>query len=442
MPPATDERYLPAGEVLATRYRIGKALGRGGTAVVHEAVDLRSGKVFAIKIMNRPASTGKKPSEPSLLMEAERAKRFTSPHAVRLYDLGVHDDGRPFVVMERLVGQDLGQRLLERGPMSVSDASEIVLQACHALAEAHRSGVVHRDIKPGNLFVSVRRDGTPHVQVLDFGLAALMADDLQSPTSTPSLTTLRVAGSPCYAAPEQVSSQRSIDGRADIWGLGVVLYELVLGRRPFEAETLIDTLIAAGSQPVPPMSSVPSAFEAVVRRCLEKDRELRFPDVTALAEALVPFAPPSLADYADLVREAAGNQAIASAESTQRVLPEDEGPTSVTSVRPNSTLGVPRSSSRAGTSSFVAQVMEGRGNPWGFFVGFLALSALARAAVLSQAHAAPSVRLPVSRPLPSASPSMLLAPLPRSSASPDHPAADEGPPGWQTDPPSSWREVP
>jgi serine/threonine-protein kinase len=311
------------------------------------------------------------------------------------------------------------------------DACDIALQACHALAEAHRLGVVHRDIKPANLFLTTRRDGSPHVKVVDFGLAPLVSSQVAGPSLGPGKT-WRVAGSPGYAAPEQIGSQRSVDERADVWGLGIVLYELVLGRRPFGGETLIDALIAAGSDPVPPMGAVPKDFEAIVRRCLEKDRERRFPNMAALAEALAPLAPPALADYPDLVRIAAGG-AFTSAESTQRLLVDDEGARSSVPSRANSALdgahGAPPSSrGRAdatgtdalrvadGTSSFIAQVVPVEAPPWAGFVAVVLACTVALSIVISHAESHRPQVAPASQAPPSSS-SMLLPPLPKSGGS-------------------------
>ncbi len=440
------EQPIPLGPVMADRYRVGKLLGRGATAAVYEAVDA-GGQVVAIKVLNPVQGAPRMTREHQLLLEAQLSMRLSSPHAVKLFEVGVLPDGRPFLVMERLVGKDLAHHLLERGPMPVADACDIALQACHALAEAHRLGVVHRDIKPANLFLSARRDGTLHVKVLDFGLASLVSSESAGTLLAPGAKDWRVAGSPGYAAPEQIGSQRSIDERADVWALGIVLYELVLGRRPFEGATLIDTLIAAGSDPVPPMGPVPKAFEAIVRRCLEKDRERRFPNVVVLAEALAPLAPPALADYPDLVRQAGGCE-VASAESTQRIVVEEEAPSSRTQSRVNSGLlgptsgavssqGRPDSRRSDGTSSFVAQVLP-QAAPWaGVAVVAAACVFLITTLVLhAPARGAPARTRRAVAPPPAPS-SMLLAPLPRAGGS-----AAPAPSDWSGERPPDWQEVP
>jgi serine/threonine-protein kinase len=385
-----------------------------------------------------------------MLPEAELAMRLSSPHAVKLYEVGALPDGRPFLVMERLVGNDVARSMVERGPASIMGACEIVLQACHALAEAHRLGVVHRDVKPANLFLTTRRDGTPLVKVLDFGIASFINPEapVAAVAADPSAAKeWHVAGSPGYAAPEQIASQRSIDARADIWALGIVLYELVLGRRPFDGATLIDTLIAAGTEPVPSMGDVPPAFEAIVRRCLEKDREQRFRDVVELAEALAPLAPPELADYPELVRIAYGGEVI-SAVATQRMEVEELPSSSKIASRRSSPESTPASriassrvprdasmkaSQRGGPSAQSTPVVAG--------AAIAAASCLALLALIWHARETPA---PVRRAAAPAAPgsSMLLPPLSRSPGSPPAGSATlSGGPGGPGGQPES-REVP
>jgi serine/threonine-protein kinase len=279
-------------------------------------------------------------------------------------------------------------------------------------------GVVHRDIKPGNLFLPKRADG--NVKVLDFGLAAMVTSELTGADNTQVTRTLSVNGSAGYAAPEQIGSQRMIDSRADIWGLGVVLYELVSGRRPFESASLIESLIAAGSQPAPPMGQVPPAFESLVRRCLEKDRELRFPNVAALAEALAPFAPPERANYPEYVRQVGGKEV--EAEATQRIVLDEQGPPSGVPSRanpkPNTAVAEPGATRGETSSLFVAQVVPARAPPWAGLFAIVAVSLVAMSVVISHARGEPSLARQAPAPsTPLASSSMRLPPLPRASAS-------------------------
>jgi serine/threonine-protein kinase len=253
-----------------------------------------------------------------MLREAQAAARLTSQHVVRVLDVGVTKDGHPYVVMEKLAGRDLNRELARRGSFTVADATDLMLQACEALGEAHASNLVHRDLKPSNLFLTVGPDGLPCVKVLDFGLVHSTRKTAQ--------TDRRAAGSPGYASPEQLGTKGDVDERADVWGLGIVLYELVTGRRPFEASTLSAGLFEVVTKPLPPMNSpsgpLPPAFEAIVRKCLEKDREHRFANVREIASALGPFASPAFATYVRRVHEIGLSAGPASETMRMRIAPE------------------------------------------------------------------------------------------------------------------------
>jgi serine/threonine-protein kinase len=189
-----------------------------------------------------------------------------------------------------LHGSDLSV-VLQRGPLSVEDAVDFLLQAADAMAEAHAAGIVHRDLKPSNLFMSMRSDGTPIIKVLDFGISKVNVPD----TSDAALTrTTTIMGSPFYMSPEQMRSSKDVDHRTDIWSLGVILYELMSGAPPFNGETLPQLVASILSEPAIPIRErrpeVPAELEAVILRCLEKDRNQRFQSVGAMAQALVNFA--------------------------------------------------------------------------------------------------------------------------------------------------------
>jgi serine/threonine protein kinase len=264
--------------------------------VVYAAQHVLLGQHVAVKVLasrrGSPHGTFQR-----ALSEAQASARLTSEHVARVFDVGVTGAGQAYVVMERLIGDDLLHVLRSGLRAPVEEAVKIVLQACHALAEAHASGTVHRDIKPSNLFLAKQSDGTLTVKVLDFGLAC----GLEA-----SCVEMRVGGSPGYASPEQLDGSSDVDARADVWGLGVVLYELVTGHRPSRAMNG-DELPSAARGFVPPMVSphgpVPPAFESIVRRCMEVDRERRFASVIELAEALGPFAPPAYAHYPRRIRD-------------------------------------------------------------------------------------------------------------------------------------------
>jgi serine/threonine-protein kinase len=194
--------------------------------------------------------------------------------------------GLPFIVMEYLHGVDLSRDLQRRTNLPPGTTVDYVLQACEALAEAHAHGIVHRDIKPANLFLTTRPDGTPLIKVLDFGISKAPIRDNSALTQTEV-----VMGTPGYMSPEQMKATRDVDARTDIWALGIVLYECLTGRRPFDGESFASTVLMAGTEPPPPMNpDVPRGLQAVVLRCLEKNRKARFSTIAELVAALVPFA--------------------------------------------------------------------------------------------------------------------------------------------------------
>jgi serine/threonine-protein kinase len=210
-----------------------------------------------------------------------------------VFDVGQTAKGVPFMVMEHLVGNDLDDELHRRSQLDVQEAVDYVLQAADAIAAAHALGIVHRDLKPANLFLTVRADGSRRVKVLDFGISRAHGDD--APISTKHTSSL---GTPAYMSPEQVRAALDVDGRADIWALGAILYELVTGQMAFVGETVKDVLDMVLSDDPCPMTrlrrDVPSGLEAVIMQCLARDRAQRWPTAGALARALAPFGSPGM----------------------------------------------------------------------------------------------------------------------------------------------------
>ncbi|MGK4003261.1 protein kinase [Sorangium sp. So ce1036] len=295
-----EEGVVPVrcGEIVAERYRVERLLGTGGMGTVVAARHLSLGELVAIKFM-RAEYCG----NPQLLRRFQREARgmfrLKTEHVPRVFDLGTLAPRPgvaqpvPFIVMEHLSGNDLRSIVERRGRLPVPEAAEYVRQACAAVSEAHALGMVHRDIKPANLFLTYRTDGTPLIKVLDFGVAKFT-------TARPEdegleLTTARsVMGSRRYMAPEQMLTPRDVDLRADLWALGVVLYQLVSGALPFGAETLEQLVLVVTEQPPRPLRSacadLPDGFDEIVMRCLEKDRRLRPASAGELSAALAPFA--------------------------------------------------------------------------------------------------------------------------------------------------------
>jgi serine/threonine-protein kinase len=275
------------GDVLAGKYRVDKILGIGGMGMVVAATHLEIDQRVAIKFM-LPSSADSLESAARFLREARAAGRLNSEHVCRVKDVGRFDTGAPYIVMEYLQGENLGAVLRRRGPLRVSDAVDYILQGIEGLAEAHAHGIIHRDLKPDNLFLHKRNDGGAMVKVLDFGISKIAVAGLSTRTGD-------IMGSPAYMAPEQMESSRNVDHRADIWSLGVVLYQLVVGKAPFVAETLpLLCMHVVNDEPLPmseTRADLPDGFEAVVMRCLKKEPADRYADVGELARALAPFGP-------------------------------------------------------------------------------------------------------------------------------------------------------
>ncbi len=256
-----DVAAIRPGDVLAGRYRVERVIGRGGVAVVLAVTDLASDTPRAVKLLGRAARALPSTVE-RFFREARAMAHLTSEHAVRIFDVGSFDDGAPYLVMEHLEGADLAVTLRRRGALPAHEAALYVLHACEALAEAHEHGIVHRDLKPNNLFLTRSPDGGPCIKVLDFGFSKqLTLSERQRDITLANA----VLGSPAYMSPEQLLSARAVDGRTDVWALGVVLYQLVTGQLPFssdDAATLLKAVMthAPARRPPPggPASRSPS----------------------------------------------------------------------------------------------------------------------------------------------------------------------------------------
>jgi serine/threonine-protein kinase len=275
---------LAAGALVGDRYRVGRTLGKGGMGVVVEATHVQLGTHVALKILK--AESAEPANIERFMREARAAAKLRGENICRVHDFGTLPDGAPYMVMELLRGQDLATVLKASGPMDVALLSRYMLEVCAAIAEAHAAGIIHRDLKPGNLYVVERPDGIPFMKVLDFGIAKSVEKKDFALTDTTS-----VMGSPIYMSPEQLKSSKSVDTRSDIWSLGVVMYEMAVGKHPFNGETLTELAIAIANDPLPAFPErVPAAFAAVIIKCLEKDPAKRYQDVAALAAALEPLA--------------------------------------------------------------------------------------------------------------------------------------------------------
>jgi serine/threonine-protein kinase len=285
---------IHAGDVLAGKYRVEQILGVGGMGMVVAAADIEHGESRAIKFL-LPAMAVNAEAVERFMREARASARLQGEHVVRVHEVGRFDTGEPYMVMEYLDGEDLGAVLARSGPMPPSQVVGYAMQALEALAEAHAAGIVHRDLKPANLFIAKDSNGLPCVKVLDFGISKFTAPTQSGETT--GLTGTEVAmGSPVYMPPEQMRPARDVDMRADLWSLGVIMYEALTGREPFQGESLTALYMQLlQAQPAPPShlnSLVPPELDSAVLRCLAKDREHRWANAAELAEAIAPFGGP------------------------------------------------------------------------------------------------------------------------------------------------------
>jgi serine/threonine-protein kinase len=301
-PPELPAGIPRVGEIFAEKYRIESVLGLGGMGIVLAATHIHLEERVAIKLL-LPAIAENPEYVARFLREGRAAIKIRSEHVGRMIDVGKPAVGSPYLVMEHLVGTDLSRVLEARGPLPVAVAVDYLLQAGEALAEAHAMGTVHRDLKPGNLFLTTRADGSECVKVLDFGISKV-AEGI-TPSADYSMTkSTTLMGSPLYMSPEQLRSLRSVDHRTDIWALGVILFEMLVGTPPFEGDTLPDLSVKIIVTEPPLLRSkrpdAPAALEAILSRCLEKDIAKRVADVAELASLLAPFG--SLAAAGSLER--------------------------------------------------------------------------------------------------------------------------------------------
>lgn len=252
--------------------------------VIFEANHLQLGTLVAVKVLRKDYADKPAVAE-RFLREARAAAQLRGEHICRVHDYGAMDDGTPFMVMELLEGCDLGTLVDQEGALPPDLVANCIVQTCTAIAEPHARGMVHRDLKPTNLFLEQRGDDVPFIKILDFGIAKFEHIDGKL-TSTSS-----VVGSPSYMAPEQLRSTSPIDARTDIWALGIVMYELLTEKQPFVGETITDLALAITMEPPLPFATqVPEGLADIVMRCLEKHPAQRYRDVAELAAALAPFA--------------------------------------------------------------------------------------------------------------------------------------------------------
>jgi serine/threonine-protein kinase len=276
---------LQPGTVLAGRYRVERTVGQGSMGIVVEATDLTLQMRVALKVMS-PERANNEEARKRFVREAQAVLKLTNEHVTRMYEVGSLADGVPFLVMEYLVGNTLEHLLFSsNGPLPVDVVLDWSLQALEGLAEAHRLGFVHRDVKPENLFLHEPPGQPPIVKVLDFGAVKELMSKMTKLTRTGS-----TMGSPAYMPPEQVRAEENIDQRADVWAMGVTMYELLTGKLPFGGESVPQTLAAILRDEHIPLRvrrpDAPVELEALIACAFEKDRQRRYPSCGEMLEAL------------------------------------------------------------------------------------------------------------------------------------------------------------
>lgn len=276
-----DPRMSPqdlVGTVLEGRYKINRVIGGGGMGAVFDGEQMSNGRPVAVKVLPFQMVENKE-SLTRFFNEARLTAALSSANICSIYDYGTLDDGRPYYVMERLRGQPLSEQIKEQGVLAMLDAVEIVMQVLSGLRAAHRRGIIHRDVKPANVFLHERADERIQVKLLDFGVAKDLGvlKESEDPTLT---NTGYVMGTPFYLSPEQIMGARDIDGRVDLWAVGVVLYECVSGKRPFLGRNfpeLASKIVYDAHRPMwERRPATPEQLQQVVDRALAKTPEQRY----------------------------------------------------------------------------------------------------------------------------------------------------------------------
>ena len=278
------------GRVLNDRFRILEVLGSGGMGRVYKAVQAPLDRLVALKVLNPSYGEGRDPGfQKRFFLEASVTAKLRHPATVTVIDYGKTDDGIYYIAMEYLEGQTLAQLLTQVGPLPWQRAFTIIQQVARSLREAHKVGLIHRDLKPANVMVLNQETDHDVVKVLDFGLVKSFLPDKEQ--NSPELTQAGVIlGSPQYMAPEQ--ARNISDPRSDVYSLGVVLYQMLTGRPPFQAAQSLDVIFKHINEAPPafsaiwPAHAIPPEAEAVVMKCLAKRPDERFQSMDEVLEAL------------------------------------------------------------------------------------------------------------------------------------------------------------
>lgn len=273
------------GRTVSGRYIVKGVLGEGGMGTVYEAEHVGLGRAVAIKVLN-PAQAKKRVAVKRFQQEARAAGAIGHPNICEVYDLGLLDDGSPYLVMEKLVGTTLADRISREGGLPFDEIADVMIQVLSGLIAAHDKGIVHRDIKPENIFLARRVGCPPIVKILDFGVSKMMPQFQGGDEQLDLTRTGMVMGTPYYMSPEQARGERSLDGRVDVYACGVMMYEAIVGKRPFLAPNYNALLLAIINTKPKPLhearAATSPAMEAIVVRMMAKARDDRYPTANAV----------------------------------------------------------------------------------------------------------------------------------------------------------------
>ena len=273
------------GRTVSGRYIIKGVLGEGGMGTVYEAEHLGLGRAGAVKVLT-PSQAKKRVAVKRFQQEARAAGAIGHPNICEVYDLGLLDDGSPYLVMEKLIGTTLADRISREGGLPFDEIADVMIQVLSGLIAAHDKGIVHRDIKPENIFLARRVGCPPIVKILDFGVSKMMPQFQGGDEQLDLTRTGMVMGTPYYMSPEQARGERNLDGRVDVYACGVMMYEAIVGKRPFLApnyNALLLSIINTTPKPIrEARPATPPALEAIVAHSMAKARDDRYPSANAV----------------------------------------------------------------------------------------------------------------------------------------------------------------
>ena len=419
------------GRVLNDKFRIVEALGSGGMGRVYKAVQSPLERLVALKVLNPQYSEGKDPGfQKRFFMEAAVTARLRHPNTVTVIDYGRTDDGVLYIAMEYLEGQTLAQLLTQQGPLPWMRVMNIAQQVARSLREAHRVGLIHRDLKPANIMVLNQEDDHDVVKVLDFGLVKSFLPDRGGTHETEITQAGVILGSPQYMAPEQ--ARNVSDPRSDVYSLGVVMFQMLMGRPPFQAAQSIDVIFKHLNEAPPvfaavwPGHTVPQEAEALVMRCLYKRPEERFQSMDEVLEA---------------IRRVAASAGFSGAFSSPRAVTSGftalpvpgSGPVSGAQTGPLPSPGSTGASTVAldiAVEEAPAKPASRRTLPLALFAGSLLLGVTVAAVV--------ALRSPTPPPAPEPEPLQAVAPAVKTTPAPEQPAPEQPP----TEPPATAEAAP